>query len=214
MRYARVVIEPESGSLQPVDDAMRSADGLRRTGIQQVTLLRDGTCVTLYGLRGDLRLADDILDRQDDVLAHEVSGEREGLAYIHFEPTGAVESLLAIVQEFAFVLQTPVETTDVGVRVTLVGVDDALRRAVEEVPDTLAVSLEATGDYHPDTGDLYAMLTPRQQEMLDVATEMGYFEVPREATHEDIANELGVNSDTVGEHLRRIERKVLNAISE
>lgn len=215
MRYATVTIQLEAGVLQPVDDAVWSADGLQRTGIRQITLLSDGTCVTLYGLRGDIQSAESLLERQGDVLSYDISGQREGLAYIHFEPTETVEALLRLVQDHEFVLQTPIEPLDDGgLRVTIVGDDDALRRAVEAMPDSLALSLESTGDYRPDSADLYATLTPRQQEILDVATEMGYYEVPHEVTHDDIAAELGISGETVGEHLRKVERKVLNAVSK
>jgi len=57
------------------------------------------------------------------------------------------------------------------------------------------------------------MLTERQQETLQAAIEAGYYNVPREATHEDIAERLGRSDGTVGEHLRKIEAKVMEAIA-
>ena len=53
------------------------------------------------------------------------------------------------------------------------------------------------------------MLTGRQREILEAAVESGYYEEPRGATHEEIAREVGVSAGTVGEHLRRVEEKVL-----
>jgi len=46
-------------------------------------------------------------------------------------------------------------------------------------------------------------LTAPQREALDVAVELGYFSVPREATLEDIAAELGVSKQATSERIRR-----------
>jgi predicted DNA binding protein len=46
-------------------------------------------------------------------------------------------------------------------------------------------------------------LTDRQIEVLSLAIERGYFEIPRAVDLSDLAVELGVRKTTVGEHLRR-----------
>ena len=46
-------------------------------------------------------------------------------------------------------------------------------------------------------------LTPAQREALVAATNCGYFRVPREATTEDLADELGISHQAVSELLRR-----------
>ena len=46
-------------------------------------------------------------------------------------------------------------------------------------------------------------LTSEQREALMVASELGYFSVPREATVEDIADRLGISANSVSQRLRR-----------
>ncbi|MFC4447673.1 helix-turn-helix domain-containing protein [Halorussus aquaticus] len=46
-------------------------------------------------------------------------------------------------------------------------------------------------------------LTPEQRETLVLASELGYFSVPREATVEDIADRLGISTNSVSQRLRR-----------
>ncbi|WP_267642341.1 helix-turn-helix domain-containing protein [Haloarchaeobius amylolyticus] len=53
-------------------------------------------------------------------------------------------------------------------------------------------------------------LTPAQREALEASVEAGYYEVPRQATLEDVADELGVSSQATSERLRRGMRTVLN----
>ncbi|MFC4357259.1 helix-turn-helix domain-containing protein [Halobium salinum] len=56
-------------------------------------------------------------------------------------------------------------------------------------------------------------LTPEQQEAILLAVESGYFGVPRGATLDDIADELGISSQAASERVRRgadtVLRKVL-----
>jgi len=46
-------------------------------------------------------------------------------------------------------------------------------------------------------------LTDKQREVLDTAREMGYFEVPRDATAAEIAEELDISPQAVSERMRR-----------
>lgn len=57
-----------------------------------------------------------------------------------------------------------------------------------------------------------ALLTDRQREVLSVAVENGYYEIPRETTYEEIAAELGVSAGTVSEHLQKVEATVLSTL--
>lgn len=50
---------------------------------------------------------------------------------------------------------------------------------------------------------LSASLTDRQREAIERAYGLGYFEVPRGATLTDVADEMGIDKSTAGEHLRR-----------
>lgn len=213
MRYATVVISPEGGGLQPADQALAGDPTVTRDAIHQINLLSDGSCVSLYSVRGNLETVGNILESQNDVIAYDVSGDHEGLAYIHFQPTETVRRLLSITQDNEIVLKTPIDCLESGgVRVTLVGDDGTIQRVVDSIPDSLTLSLEGIGDYHPDSEQLFSVLTERQQEILEAAVEMGYYEVPRNATHEDIAGEVGVSAGTVGEHLRKVEGKVLSTL--
>lgn len=59
-----------------------------------------------------------------------------------------------------------------------------------------------------------ADLSPRQQEALVKAHEMGYYRIPRETTTTEIADEMGIERRTLEEHLRRAENKLVDGIVE
>ncbi|MFC5973733.1 helix-turn-helix domain-containing protein [Halomarina salina] len=110
------------------------------------------------------------------------------------------------------VSQSAVESAGDGVDVTMVGSQEALSERVREYGDTGADPLLRTlTDYDGPENPLDAV-TPRQQEVLETAFGMGYFDVPREATTDDIARALDLDPSTVREHLQRAQRNVLTEI--
>lgn len=59
-----------------------------------------------------------------------------------------------------------------------------------------------------------ARLTDRQEQILRLAHESGYYEVPRTASSADIATELALDPSTVAEHLQRAERNLMDGLLE
>lgn len=69
----------------------------------------------------------------------------------------------------------------------------------QEIPFQLVRLYELS---HPRTGGQYG-LTPKQQEALVEAWEMGYFESPREASLADVAETLGITQQSLSKRLQR-----------
>lgn len=57
-------------------------------------------------------------------------------------------------------------------------------------------------------------LTARQQEILELAIDRGYYRPKRDVTIEDIGDEVGIATTTAWEHLQRAEAKVMNEIAD
>lgn len=90
---------------------------------------------------------------------------------------------------------------------------EALRRFHERCRGRFSVTLDRVaeaGDARPDADET---VTIAQREALVTALERGYFDVPRDATQEDLADELGISSQSVSQRLRRGQRNLLaNAV--
>jgi hypothetical protein len=97
-----------------------------------------------------------------------------------------------------------------GASMSLVGPQEAISGTVSEY-ETAGVSptLEKLGSYDGRERPLDE-LTDRQREIIQTAYDMGYYEVPREATTEAVASEIDVDPSTVAEHLQRAERNLLS----
>ncbi|WP_276261441.1 helix-turn-helix domain-containing protein [Haloglomus litoreum] len=214
MRFVELVVNPDEGWSR-FGRVVADDPGVTREAIHQLELMADGSVVMLYELSGDHDRITELLDEHFDADASEIS-EIAGnvLVYAHHDPSPTVDGLLRIPRELGIVVDTPLEfTRDGGIRLTLVGEEADIRQAIAAVPESVAHTVERTGNYQPDQTRLFAELTDRQQEILLTALEMGYYEQPRRATYEDLATELDCTKTTVGEHLRKAEEKVLTGIA-
>jgi len=57
--------------------------------------------------------------------------------------------------------------------------------------------------------ELFESIPPRQRRVLNEAIDAGYFDIPRNSTLEEIANELDVAKTTVSQRLRKSERDMM-----
>jgi predicted DNA binding protein len=211
MRYVTVIVHPDGGAFHPVGERLGEDSGLTREAIHAVERLDDGTIAMLTEVRGDLDRYRDIMADSPEVHEYAVSGDGSGYCYCRVEPSPLTERLMAHSEAGEFVVEYPVEVTDDGGhRVTMVGREEDFARAFSGFPDAVDVEVESTGPYHPDADRVFSSLTDRQREVLETAIRLGYYENPREATHEDVAAAVGVEPGTVGKHLRNVEARVFS----
>lgn len=214
MRYVRAVLVPEDG-LHPVDSRLAAAEGVTRELLHNINLLDDGTVTVLYELSGDVERIREIADNSPEIIDYQLSvaGERV-TAYAHVEASQVLTDLMELLHGHELIVDMPLEfTRRGGLRVLVIGSDETIREVAVKVPDSIRLSLEQMGQYEPESERLFSQLTERQQETLLAALEVGYYEVPRQATHKDVAEYLGRSDGTVGEHLRKIEKQVFSAIA-
>lgn len=215
MRYITFVIIPSDGGLTDTDSEFGIVPEITRRSIQHINLLADGTAVVIFELDGELDAVKDILATSEEVLEYNITETRENHhVYIHLEANETVSELLTIPNKYELVVDTPmVYTHRGGLRVTVIGEEAVMREAMPAIPSSLHLKLEQLGEYEPNTERLFSLLTERQQEILQEAIRQGYYEVPREVTHQDVAESLNCSGGTVGEHLRKIESKLLGEIT-
>ncbi|WP_458190700.1 helix-turn-helix domain-containing protein [Haladaptatus sp. NG-WS-4] len=178
--------------------------------IHYINLLDDGTGVALYQLRGDLEQATKVLEADPEVLSIERSEASDGLVYLHFRANALMTDLLGIFRRYEIVVDWPMEYTDRGgLRITMLGDDKKIREAIAEIPDGIQITLEGVGEYHSDMRQLTSLLTDRQQELLELAIKQGYYDVPRQVGLREIADQVDLSVATVGEHLQKLESRIL-----
>ncbi len=73
------------------------------------------------------------------------------------------------------------------------------------------ITRPAEENRHPQR-QIVGDLTDRQREVLEVALHSGYFEWPREASGEEVADTIGIAPATFSQHLRRAQRHVFDRL--
>ena len=167
--------------------------------------------VLLY-LDGDLDRFARVLDGTDLVLDFDVTAIEpgRGYAYVHSVPHPTEWELFELATAEGLLPVFPVEYRhDGSLSVRIVGPRDRLGAAVEATPDGVQTAIERVGEYDLGQPPIPPGLSPRQREALEVAHDLGYYEVPRETTRAAVADRLGCAESTASEHLRKAERAVV-----
>lgn len=106
-------------------------------------------------------------------------------------------------------LETPIHITD-GTAIwefrTSQDRLSTLSTLLQNSPLEYSVDRIGNGDSKPTNGP---GLTARQAEVFEAAHRAGYFEIPREATVQDVAEQTSVNKSTASETLRRAIRNLV-----
>ncbi|WP_254764136.1 PAS domain S-box protein [Natrinema marinum] len=188
------------------------------------TMLADGSQLVFAAVEGP---ADDVAEAVDHAILEGISdlstiAEHEG------------ETLLQLRLSDAF-LGSIVDTH--GARLREFVADESDGRAIIEVPDAVeirevlsgvnrsgpSVSMvarreQATDDRStlsgPARNALLETFTDRQREVVQTAYHGGFFEWPRQATGEEVADSLAISSPAFHKHVRSAERKLFAALFE
>lgn len=104
------------------------------------------------------------------------------------------------------------EVNDYGLTFNQVGSQEQLSDMLTELKAAgFDVSLEKLQDYHVQETPLDT-LTDRQKQVLEVAFESGYYDVPRNTSTTELAADFDLDDSTVSEHLQRAERNLISAV--
>lgn len=211
MRYVRLELLPPTGAVHPVGQRLATEPDLERAEIVYVDSFPDGTGILLYRLRGDGETLESRVEDHPLVLDWDLfEGAGSDLyCYLYLDSGEPASKLMSLVGQDGLIVETPIEFSgDGSLRLTVAGTDEMIQDAYQAIPEGFDYEIIKTGEYDPTSKWSIFELTTRQQEVLRTAVEIGYYDVPKQATHQDIANELDCATSTVDEHLRKAESAV------
>lgn len=211
MRYVRLELTPPAGAVHPVGRELAAESDLERTELVYVDSFPDGTGVLLYRLRGTADTLGSRLEEHPLVLEWDLfeGTGTEVYCYLSVDSGEPASTLMSLVGQDGLIVETPIEFTDPeSLRLTVAGKEEMIQHAYQAIPEEFDYEIIKTGAYDPTCTWSILDLTSRQQEVLRTAVEIGYYDVPKQATHKDIANELDCATSTVDEHLRKAESTV------
>jgi predicted DNA binding protein len=143
-------------------------------------------------------------------------GETQVLVHVQRSSVPIFSCLASALASGGLIVRTPLVFRDGEIHARIVGDPSPLQAAFERQGDDVSVRVDEVASRPTDAErSTRETLSDRQREALAVATELGYYETPREATHEDVAGELDCSAQTAGDHLRKAEAKLVDtAIDE
>lgn len=187
----------------------RMMDGLP---ISRMELLMWGpmaTVTTLSWFDADGETVAEALEAVESVTSTQlVPGDGGTYAFVSQSEYELGGPVLELVARSRVVFVPPVSFYDTG-RATFeaVGESDHLGEFHADLRDTLDATIEAVHEFSRWSSP--ADVTERQRTALETAVSVGYYDVPRTGTVEDVAAELDCAGSTAGELLRRAESAVV-----
>ncbi|MXV61273.1 helix-turn-helix domain-containing protein [Natronorubrum sp. JWXQ-INN-674] len=181
----------------------------REAGIRDFEELACHGTGAIVQVKVESRYDEDRLSALDCVDQWERVAETDGgyLYVIAFTAPELPESLAEEVEDLIGTCDP--ELDDGSATISLVGPQETIAETISEYEAAgVSPDLRKLGSYD-GSDDPVDALTDRQQEVIRTAFDMGYYEVPREVSTEDVAAELALDPSTVSEHLQRAERNAL-----
>ena len=216
MRYLQLRIRFPPETRHPMQQFLVEQDSIRRAHLRHWNFSNPEYVVVLFHVVGTTRKGREeyvtALDSVETIQKYGVTpvDERSFYVYIRETAQGFASRLRALLTDTELLVIPPIEYgTNGEMLFEVAGEQDALQGLVTELPDHLPVSVDRLGEYDAYRESQATALTDRQREVLDVARERGYYEVPRRASVREIADEVGCSKSTAANHLRKAEARLV-----
>ncbi|WP_226023905.1 helix-turn-helix domain-containing protein [Halomicrobium salinisoli] len=209
MREAAVSVTDAELAAMGIDELLALTRAAGLLAVEELACRGDGAVLQVTV---EARLDEERLDALDwiDQWTHVAERDNSHLYVVSFTAPELPESLGETAADLVGTCDPAVDER--GATMSLVGPHDAVTGQIREYEDAgVSPDLRRFGAYDGPDRPLDD-LTARQREVIETAWELGYYEVPREATADDVAAELGLDASTVTEHLQRAERNLLGRL--
>jgi predicted DNA binding protein len=201
--------------MHPVHQHVTSHDGLVREYLLHDHRPDEGMDSFLFYVEGDRDAYEDALQSTDRIVEYTLTEitATEHYAYIRERSSSFDAELRGVLDRTGVLLVPPIEfRSDGTARVTVLGEPDALQEALDDVPVEVDVEITRVRERMSTPMQPGVDLTNRQREAIEAAVAVGYYEVPRDGSVQDVATRLGCAPGTAAEHLRKAERAIMMSI--
>jgi hypothetical protein len=215
MKYVQVTATPDQERTPQIITLLASSSHITESRLYDWNVRRNGA-TALFEITGDRtavrhELPDTVGVRWFDTTP--VIDSRFNLLAL-FKPAEVplMNDVFGTLTREKLIVAKPVIYRDGEVHARIVGPSSVLQASVRDLPSDVNVVIERIGDFDRSRETPVSTLTDRQREALLEAYDLGYYEQPRRATHEEIATRLCCAPHTASEHLQKAESKVLKEV--
>lgn len=201
------------GSVHPVFDMLTRGDHVDRVNGLHWNFSEDRLGILHY-VEGDFEQYVDELESIPSVLDYDIAraDERHFYVYHRCVVDGGAQQLFETFTRDTLLLVPPIVFSDDGAATfSLFGESTEVQEAIDSVPEVIDIDVHEVSGMTETPEVTAATLTARQREAVEAALSLGYYDVPHEASYEDVAEVMGCAPSTAAEHLRKAEGKLMRS---
>lgn len=212
MKYLELSVEMPIWARHPMQEFCRGSDMMGPIELLTWNVTGEGEEYALFYIEGDLDAYRNRIEMVESVHDYNLTPIDDNSFYSYVvQQTREADQMWrqAFMSRNLVVIPPIVYNEDTRMTLTVVGDRNDLQALINDFPEEFELKVEHVGDYDHRHATIAAGLTDRQLEAIETAVDLGYYAVPREASLEAIANELGCAESTVSNHLRKAEAHVM-----
>lgn len=216
MKRVRITIDPTALGVQPMHQQLTSSDHIDKTSIINWNVA-DPPTTFLLRIRGSYGHLEQILGQSSYVDGYEIFplSDRTCYCYLRGEAARGSRLLFELFTQGTLLTIPPIALNqDETVTLTLVGAQSDIQAVVDELPEAVDLTVEEVGGSQVAIDSIIDSLSSQQRDAIEVAVALGYYDMPRNVTIEQIATEMECATATAAEHLRKAESRIITTLIE
>lgn len=215
MKHVRLTIDAggREDEVHPMYELLASAPYLDRVVGLHWNFSGDRLGFMAY-VEGDVESFRAEVERIPEVLDHEITttGADAFYAYVLDATNEVSRQLFGTFTRGSLLIVPPIEYGGDGtVTFSVFGPAGEVQDAIDGVPDPVDVEVHEVTGMAASPAGVDGRLSDRQREAVEAALDVGYYDIPRTGSQEDVAAAMGCAPSTAAEHLRKAESTVLRA---
>ncbi|WP_330633185.1 helix-turn-helix domain-containing protein [Halocatena halophila] len=213
MKYLRLNLRYAPAAQHPMHRFMSESDAIDRELLVAWNLTAE-TDITyaLFYVVGDRESYETALEAVDTNESYDLTPVHDGTfyAYLRERDTDRFRRFRAAFEQPSLMAVPPLDYRSNGMLTfDVVGEPASLEAVLDQLPKGISAEIREVGEYDARPGIFTTTLTARQREALAAASNVGYYEVPREGSVADVAEALGCAPSTASNHLRKAEARLV-----
>ncbi|WP_415378773.1 helix-turn-helix domain-containing protein [Halosimplex sp. TS25] len=219
MKHVRLTARLDPERAPAFFDLLANTPAIERVAVRDWNLTA-ADAMLLFAVDGDPVPLAEAAPETEGVEGCEVSGrpdeggdggDAQVLVHVRRSAVPIFSCLASALEAGGLIVRTPVVFRDGEVHARIVGDPGPLQDAFERQGDDIDVRVDEISSTPTADRGTSRSLSDRQREAVVAAQELGYYDQPRGATHQDVAAVLGCSAQTAGDHLRKAEAKLVDA---
>ncbi|UCG04548.1 MAG: helix-turn-helix domain-containing protein [Candidatus Heimdallarchaeota archaeon] len=110
------------------------------------------------------------------------------------------------------IFDLPASLSEDKLSFSFIGDTETIKELLKLIESLGPITIDSVQKYPLSELNIFSPLTERQQEIITLAKQTGYYEIPRKISTEELSNKLGISKSTLTEHLRKAENRIVSSL--